>query len=79
MCMQPITPVPVVTQLKEDVVPKTAQNFVQLAKKAPGQGFKGSRFHRVIPNFMCQVLACRCYSMRSGCVSYEARLRAAGV
>lgn len=41
-------------QLKEDVVPKTAQNFLQLAKKPAGQGYKGSRFHRVIPSFMCQ-------------------------
>ena len=41
-------------ELKEDVTPKTADNFKQLAAGAPVGGFKGSRFHRVIPAFMCQ-------------------------
>lgn len=36
----------VVMEVKEDVTPKTARNFVELAQAAPGQGFKASRFHR---------------------------------
>jgi cyclophilin family peptidyl-prolyl cis-trans isomerase len=41
-------------EIREDVCPRTAKNFVELAKAPAGQGFKSSRFHRVIPQFMCQ-------------------------
>lgn len=41
--------------LFSDVVPRTAKNFKELCeKKNPGEGYIGSRFHRVIPQFMLQ-------------------------
>jgi peptidylprolyl isomerase len=44
----------VVFNLFDDVVPRTAKNFRELAKRPQGQGYKGSVFHRIIPQFMLQ-------------------------
>ncbi|TVY14967.1 Peptidyl-prolyl cis-trans isomerase H [Lachnellula arida] len=50
----------VIFELFADTVPKTAENFRQFCtgetKNALGrpQGYKGSKFHRIIKDFMCQ-------------------------
>jgi peptidylprolyl isomerase len=44
----------IVFNLFDEVVPRTARNFRELATGQNGYGYAGSGFHRIIPQFMLQ-------------------------
>ena len=53
----------IIILLRNDVVPKTAENFRCLCTHEKGYGYQGSTFHRIIPDFVslashnCRVLS----------------------
>lgn len=45
----------VTIELFSHIVPKTAENFRTLCTGQKGFGLRNTVFHRVVPDFMCQV------------------------
>lgn len=50
----------VTIELFSHIVPKTAENFRALCTGQKGFGLRNSVFHRVVPDFMCQVRSWEC-------------------
>lgn len=64
----------IVFEIFSDVVPITARNFVELAQATEvGQGYIGTKFHRIIPQFMVQGGDFTHGNGRGGCSIYGER------
>jgi len=44
----------IIVEVYQDKVPRTSKNFIDLATGEHGYGYKGCKFHRIIPGFMIQ-------------------------
>jgi peptidylprolyl isomerase len=44
----------IIFKLFDEDVPRTARNFRELCTRPKGEGYVGSSFHRIIPEFMLQ-------------------------